>query len=747
MTGVGYLFRIALTLAVSLLAAMSVRADDWPQWRGPNRDGVWREKGILTAIPESGLNVRWRAKIGNGYSGPVVAGGRVFLTDHQLRPEVERVLCFEEATGKPLWTHSYPCAYEDMEYGNGPRASPTVHDGKVYTLGTKGHLFCLDAVKGDVLWKKDLARDFNASIPRYGASAAPLVEGDLLIVCAGGQPDASVIALDRNTGAERWRALTDRPAYSTPIVITAGGSRQLIVWTADTVTALEPTTGKVCWQVPYKATFDPAQAVASPVFHQDRLLCLAAWNRGSLMLKLDPVKPGASVVWKTRTAPSTVFSTPVFQDEGHFYGIVNNGELCCLDAATGKEVWTTREPTSEKFGTAHLTPNGDRTFLFNHKGQLILARLTPKGYQELGRAFLVEPTAGYRAAGAETWAHPAYANKCVFARNDRVLVCASLAADQPSAVTGQKQTVKGQALTQADRNAALAYAPDGKTLAVGAWDTVKLVELASGKQLPGPARFNDWVCAVAFSPDGKLLASAGGSEFKPARNGNKTSAEVKLWDTAAKVERGRLTGHTNKVFAAVFSPDGKTLATGSADQTIRLWDVATGKERVVLRGHSGAVTSLVFSPDGKTVASGSWDRTVKLWDTATGEQRGSLTGHEEEILSVALSPDGRTLASGSADWTVRFWDLTTRKEQAVLKGHQGAVYSLAYSSDGNTLATGSGDETVRLWEISTRKERTVLRGHRSGIAAVAFAPDGRSLASAGMDDAVRVWTLTAKESD
>jgi WD40 repeat protein len=735
-------FRKALPLAVPLLVAMLARADDWPQWRGPNRDGVWRESGTLTAIPESGLKVRWRARIGRGYSGPVVARGRVYVTDHQLRPEVERVLCFEEATGRPLWTHSYHCDYQDMEYGNGPRASPTVHAGKVYTLGTRGDLFCLDAARGAVIWKKDLARDFNASIPRYGASAAPLVEGDLLIVCAGGQPTASVIALDRNTGAERWRALEDRPAYSAPVVITAGGCRQLIVWTADTVTALEPATGKVFWQVPYKATFDPAQAVASPVFHKDRLLCLAAWNRGSLMLKLGPGKPSASVLWKTRSTPSTVFSTPFFQDERYFYGIVNNGELCCLDTTSGKEVWATREPTSEKFGTAHLTPIGDNVLLFNHKGQLILAHLTPKGYQELGRSFLVEPTAGYRAAGAETWAHPAYANKCVYARNDRLLVCASLAADQVADLTPTKPTVKARSLTSPDRNAALAFSPDGKVLAVGAWCSVQLVELSSGKQLPAPPPFNDWVCSVAFSPDGTLLASAGGSEFKPARNAYKTSAEVRLWDVAAKAERGRLTGHTNKVFATVFSPDGKTLATGSADQTIRLWDVATGKERLVLRGHAEAVSSLAFSPDGKTVASASFDRTVKLWDAATGRECRSLQGHEEEVLTVAFSPHGRTLASGSADWTIRLWDLATHKQQAVLEGHRGGVYSVAFSPDGKALATGSGDETVKLWDVATRKEQSTLRGHRSGISALAFAPDGRALASAGMDDAVRSWKLT-----
>ncbi len=321
-----------------------------------------------------GLDVRWRAKVGNGYSGPAVAQSRVFVTDHQFNPEVERVLCFDEATGKLLWVHSYPCDYKDMEYGNGPRASPTVHDGTVYTLGTQGHLFCLDAARGDVVWKKKLAEDLHGQIPRYGASAAPLVTGELLIVCAGGQLEASVVALDRKTGNLRWKALPDRPSYSAPIVINAGGAQQLIVWTADSITGFEPATGTVHWQVPWKATFDPAQLVASPVWHKDMLLCLGAWSRGSKMLKLDSAKPGASVLWETGTKPTTTISTPLFQDDHCFYAILGNGSLTCLDAATGTEVWTTREPTSGSYGNAHLTPNGDRVFLFNHTGHLILAR-------------------------------------------------------------------------------------------------------------------------------------------------------------------------------------------------------------------------------------------------------------------------------------------------------------------------------------------------------------------------------------
>jgi len=740
---------IPILFIAGLLWPAALPAEDWPQWRGPNRDGVWRDTGILTAIPSTGLNVRWRAKIGAGYSGPVVAQGRVFVTDHQFNPEVERVVCFEETTGKPLWTHSYPCDYHNMEYGNGPRASPTVLEGKVYTLGTRGHLFCLDAASGDVIWKKDLAKDLDAHIPRYGASPAPLVAGDLLITCLGGKTDATVIALDKNTGDTRWKALSDRPAYSSPILITAGGTEQLIVWTADNVNSLEPSTGKSFWQVPYKTTFDEAQVLATPVLHKDRLLCLTAWDRGSFMLKLDSQKPAATVLWKTRSKPTTTISTPLFQNDNYFYAVLADGSLACLDANTGNEVWSTREPTSEKFGNAHLTANGDKVFLFNQKGHLILARLTPQGYRELGRALLVEPTAGFRAGNPVAWAHPAYANQHVFARNDRELVCASLAAAQAPpadaaelAQTANSRVLEATAGPEETLALSLAISPEGKTLALGSgWGSIKLLELSTGKVLPSPPNHEDWVCSVVFSPDGKLLISAGGSEFAPARLGNKPSAELKLWDVAAQKALPPLTGHTNKIFAAAFAPDARTLATGSADRTVRLWDVATWKERAVLEGHTDAVLSVAFSPDSRIVASAGADHVLKLWDASTGKALGDCIGHEEAILAVAIARDGKTLATGSADCTVRLWDLESKHQRVILRGHQGAVYSLAFSPDGHAIASGSGDQTIKLWDLVDGKDRMTLRGHRSGVSAVSFTPDGRSLVSAALDDPVRVWEL------
>jgi WD40 repeat protein len=740
--------RVLAVVWLLLLRPAGAWADDWPQWRGPNRDGIWRETGILETIPPSGLTVQWRAKVGNGYSGPVVAQGRVFVTDHVFEPEVERVLCFEETTGKQLWTHSYPCDYRDMEYGNGPRAAPTVHDGRVYTLGTQGHLVCLDAGDGKLQWKKHLVADLQGRIPRYGASAAPLVVGDLLIVCSGGQSNASVVALDRTTGALRWSSLPDRPAYSAPIVVRAAGVQQVVVWTGDSIAGFEPLTGRIYWQVPWKAVFDPAQMVASPVWHKDKLLFMGAWSRGSKMLQLDATKPAVSVVWETGTKPTTTISTPLFQDDDHFYAVLGNGSLACLEAATGNEVWSTREPTSGSFGNVHLTANGERVFLFNHTGHLILARLTREGYRELGRGLLVEPTAGFRAQGPITWAHPAYANRHVFARNDRELVCASLAAlatpTQPVVSAGLTNPPAVRLLSDFDKNAALglAFSPDGKLLAAGTWSgEVKIIELSTGQEIPGPKPHADWVHAVAFSPDGKLLVSAGGSEFKPERNQGKTTGQIKLWDLTARKELGQFVGHDSKVFSAVFSPDSQTLATGSADGTVRLWDVGTRHERIVLRGHKDAIWSVAIAPDQKVVASAGADRTVKLWNAVDGEERATLRGHKDEVRCVAFSPDGRLLASGGADWLVRLWDRATGKERAVLKGHQGVVQCLAFSSDGRVLATGGGDEIIRLWDVTGEKERATLRGHRSGISAVAFSPDQRALVSGGIDDAVRLWSL------
>jgi len=732
------------------------RADDWPQWRGPQGDGVWREEGIVDEIPEAGLKILWRAKVAGGYAGPAVAGGRIFVTDLLAGDsETERVLCFDAASGKPLWKYAYHCAYEGMEYGAGPRVTPTVNGGKVYTLGSMGALFCLDAVNGELVWRRDLVADYDAQIPRWGVSAAPLVADDLLIVLAGGRPGATVIAFDRDSGEERWRALDDSPTYSAPILVTSGGQRQIIVWTSDHIAALRPGDGKVQWKVPHKTiNGDGLQAIASPVVNDDLLLCLGSFSGRSQLLRLDPAMGKGATVWSRRKNPTTMFSTPYFPTADHFYASLLDGRLACIAAASGDEVWANEQATGERAtgngNTVHLTPNGERVFLFNQKGQLILASLSPAGYEEHGRCWLLEPTNSYRPQRPFTWAHPAYANKCIYVRNDRELICASLAKGDvvkarpettlPVVIRPLAESPEQKAAGEAD---VLAVSKDGEHIASAYVGSVKIFSQPEFGGLAAPAKHRWRVVALDFSPDGKLLASAGGTEWMSADGkAKRDNAEIVVWDIEAQKERARLKDlHAAKVMAAVFSPDGKTLATGSGDRTLQLLDVGSLKVRAVLKGHKDAVIALAFSPDGKTLASASRDAQLRFWDPAAAVETGSLEGLTGEVQALAFSSDGKTLATGGTDWKLRLWDVTTRTGRAELAGHRGAIYCLAFSPDGDVLATGSGDQTIALWDLERQQRRAILRGHQSRVTSLNFTPDGATLLSCADEERIKFWEI------
>jgi outer membrane protein assembly factor BamB len=417
---------LAAALTLHLLLSAALRADDWPQWRGPNRDGVWDETGILQFFPAEGLKVRWRVPVGWGFSSPVVAQGRVYLADSELmKPKArERLRCFDESTGKTLWTHAYDVAYEawafDPTQEIGPVATPIVHDGKIYTLGRLGHLFCLDAKKGEVLWQRNLEKDYAGAFAP--GTPSPLIEGDLLILFIGGKPGACVVGLHKDTGKEVWTALDESLTFSSPIVISSGGKKQLIVWTQESVTSLDPAAGTTYWR--QRLATSSEYAVSTPVFHKDRLLI------GGLMLQLDPDKPAAKVLWPDAKAPSRrIFShtsTALFRGD-HLFSAKSSGELICLEAATGKQVWESDKVTDLKNGASiHLTPNGDSVLLYTNKGELIRAQLTAQGYKEISRALVLEPTFPF-AGRKVAWSPPAYANRHIFARNGKELICASLA--------------------------------------------------------------------------------------------------------------------------------------------------------------------------------------------------------------------------------------------------------------------------------------------------------------------------------
>ncbi len=440
-----------VVLAGWMMLAGLAAAEDWPEWMGSQRDGEWRETGLVKTFPASGPPVRWRVKVGGGYAGPAVVGKYVYVTDKQLPAgqkdpanpfardrlaATERVLCLNDTDGSVVWKHEYDCPYT-VSYPAGPRTTPLVRDGRVYNLGAEGHLFCFDAETGKVIWSKHFATDFGTKTPVWGFSSNPILDGDKLIVFVGGK-GSTAMAFHKDTGKELWRSLDSEtehgPGYSSPIIIEAGGKRQLIVWHPAGLSSLDPETGKPYWTQPM--TLQSGMSISTPRLSGDELFVSAFYN-GSMLLKLDDKEPTSSVLWRRHgqnerltDALHCVISTPVI-DNGHIYGVCSYGELRCLDLKNGDRKWETFAATSGKsarWGSAFITKNGDRYILFNEQGDLILADLTPKGYHEISRAHLLDPT-GPAQRRDVVWVHPAFAHKNVYVRNDKELTSVSLAAE------------------------------------------------------------------------------------------------------------------------------------------------------------------------------------------------------------------------------------------------------------------------------------------------------------------------------
>jgi outer membrane protein assembly factor BamB len=399
-----------------------------------------------------------------GYAGPAVANGKVYLLDRFLgrgeklpasafdRAKLggsERVVCLDQKTGKQIWKHEYPCAYT-VSYAAGPRCTPTVDGDRVYALGAMGDLTCLDANVGKVMWAKNFVADFDATVPLWGFTCHPLVDGDKLICMAGGSKDRLVIAFDKMTGKVVWTSQSCQGdfGYNPPVIYEFGGRQQLIAWHTRAVTALDPETGKRIWAVPYEVKSSLNVAMTRKV--GDDGLFLTTFYKGSIFLKISAT--GAEVAWKSKakgempnatTDLSSIMVTP-FVDGDTVYGIGSYGELRGLKASTGERLWATmkairgsRTPakvaaktgpdSSERWGCAFLTKQADRYWLFNEQGDLIIAKLSPTGYEELSRANIIKPTnAMVSKSRLVVWSPPAFAGKCVFVRNDEEVVCIAL---------------------------------------------------------------------------------------------------------------------------------------------------------------------------------------------------------------------------------------------------------------------------------------------------------------------------------
>ena len=388
---------------------------DWPQFRGPRGDGTWQGPALPEKWPSSGLKQVWKKPIGGGYAGVSVANGRVYTMDRQTNPEVERVLCFDAATGESLWEHFYPVTYGKLDYGNGPRAAPTIDAGQVFTVGAMGDLRCLDAKTGKVIWSKNYLTDFAGRLPTWGFAASPLIYAEWVILQPGGEK-SSVVAIERATGREVWRSMGDEAGYCTPLIHHAHGQDELVCWTPSHIRSLEVRTGKPLWSFPYEITY--GVSIAKPIL-QENIVFVAGYWHGSKAIQLGETPTDATMAWEENKFLRGLMSQPLYRDK-HVYLLDKQYGLTCFELRTGKKLWDDKNQMTPRGRNPHASlvwlGNSDRAIILNEEGDLILARLTPEGYHEQSRTRITD----------FTWAHPAFAGTHVYARTDKELICVSL---------------------------------------------------------------------------------------------------------------------------------------------------------------------------------------------------------------------------------------------------------------------------------------------------------------------------------
>jgi outer membrane protein assembly factor BamB len=446
-TMLGILFLSALTFGSN----HSTTADDWPRWMGSKGDGVWRESGIVESFPAEGPAILWRKEIAAGYAGPAVAGSRVYVMDrikdsglgrevennlrqHGEIPGSERVVCLDAATGDEIWTHVYERSYK-IAYPTGPRCTPLIDGDRVFTLGAMGDLLCLNAESGEVVWGKQLTEIYQTKPPAWGYAAHPLLVGDRLYVTVGGT-DSAVVCFDKSNGEEIWRAANASDIGYAPLVrYEDQGQAQLIFWNGDGVESLNPETGESFWKVVFPETKAQAAAtsIITPVIVGNRLL-VSEYYAGSLLLEIQSDPPGVRELWRSITndrkhekSLNALMTTP-FVEDGFVYGVTGDGVMRCLSFDDHSLQWSDPKPLGEEaadFATCFIVKNEDRFFLFNDQGELIIAKFSPQGYQEVSRAKILEPSGAARGRDV-VWTYPAFAHGCMYVRNDKEMVCVEL---------------------------------------------------------------------------------------------------------------------------------------------------------------------------------------------------------------------------------------------------------------------------------------------------------------------------------
>ncbi|MEZ6138509.1 MAG: PQQ-binding-like beta-propeller repeat protein [Pirellulaceae bacterium] len=430
-----------LTAWVIGLGAMAA-AEDWPRWMGPTGDNNWNAQGILREFPDGGPKIVWRSPAANGYSGPAVARGRVYVTDFVTSADVkisnfdrreisgtERVLCLDADSGNEIWQREDAVTYA-ISYPSGPRCTPVVDSERVYTLGAEGILNCLHTKDGSVVWSRQLKSDFKTNSPLWGYASTPLIDGEKLICLVGGE-GSHTVAFDKMTGQELWRYGTaSEQGYSPPVIINAGGTRQLIITSPDYVVSLSPDSGKEFWKLAYGAS--NGSIIMTPV-HSGNYLFVGGYSNRNLMMELSSDRPEASQLFrdKPKLGISPVNVQP-YLEKDVMYGMDQSGELMAVEIPSGNRLWSTGQPVADRpvgNGTAFIVQNDAYFYLFAETGELVIAKLSRDGYQELDRAKILEPT--NNAFGRPVaWCAPAFANGRMYVRTDQECLCVELTADR-----------------------------------------------------------------------------------------------------------------------------------------------------------------------------------------------------------------------------------------------------------------------------------------------------------------------------
>jgi len=451
-----FLHIVHLLILIVLNLTNNSFADAWSQWLGNQRDGIWRESGLIKSFPEKRLKPVWQTPIGGGYTGPAVAGGLVFVMDrikhdpelkkgqflHQgeipentnfvrrLLTGSERVLALDQKNGHVIWSHEYNCSYRSVAlYAIGPRATPTVDCDHVYTLGAEGNLFCFKAKTGQIVWQRNLREDYRVQTPEWGFAAHPLVDGKRLICMVGGD-DTTVVALDKLSGQEIWRSgSTKQPGYCAPVIYQLGGKRQLVVWDSHYLRGLNPESGQAYWQIKIKPTF--AMSIGIPQQVGNRLFVMA-YSKVSALIEVAKDGNSAEIVWRgdAKRGIGGVFNSAVILD-GHVYACGQSGSYTCVELVSGRRLWETFEPSTggrpANWANVFTVRSDELFWLFNDSGEVMIADMSPQGFRLISKTKLIEPT---HRIGRRTvvWSHPALANRHIFIRNDQKIACYNVSA-------------------------------------------------------------------------------------------------------------------------------------------------------------------------------------------------------------------------------------------------------------------------------------------------------------------------------